>query len=168
MSFNDIFKPAALLGAIGAAAAGVAVGLAIGRDPQALRRFAGAAARGVGRAQLALAETTEEMIDMWEDLREQARRELEEARFEAAASRGRESAGGAAAATAATAAAQAEAPAAPASKRRAPRAGAKGRAGKAAKGAGKRPARKVPAAASREGATPVGGATARAAGTTGG
>jgi len=149
MSFNDIFKPAALIGALGAAAVGAAVGFAVGRDPQALRRLAGAAARGVGRAQLALAETTEEVIDVWEDLREQARRELEEARFEAAAS----------------------APGAvPAGKRRAPRTRAKPRTGKAGGtgGGAKRSARKTSPAADKGDEAAAGGAPAASTGTAGG
>lgn len=153
MNFNDMYKPAGLLGAIGAAAAvGLAVGFAVARDPRLLRRLAGAAARGVGRAQLALAETTEEVIDMWEDVREQARREMEDARFEAA---GRRAAQASAAAAPAAPATESGEPGEPGAGER-PRPSLRPRtrkpagaaSGAAAGNAAKRPARKRSSAAS--------------------
>jgi hypothetical protein len=85
MKIDDLYRPAALLGLAGATAAlGLVAGVAILRDPALARRLLSTGARGLARAQLAAAETVEDAIDLWEELRAQARREVEDSRFEAA------------------------------------------------------------------------------------
>ncbi len=89
MKFGDLYRPAALLGLAGATAAlGLVAGVAILRDPALARRLLSTGARGLARAQLAAAETVEDAIDLWEELRAQARREVEDSRFAAAAGPG--------------------------------------------------------------------------------
>jgi hypothetical protein len=85
MKFEDLYRPAALLGLAGATAVlGLAAGVAILRDPALARRLLSTGARGLERTRLAAAETVEEAIDLWEDVRAQARREVEDERFAAA------------------------------------------------------------------------------------
>jgi hypothetical protein len=82
MKFEDLYRPAALLGLAGATAVlGLAAGVAILRDPALARRLLSTGVRGLERARLAAAETVEEAIDLWEDVRAQARREVEDERF---------------------------------------------------------------------------------------
>jgi hypothetical protein len=80
-----LFKPAALVASLAAAAAvGLAAGYVIARDPQALRRFARVAAGGLQRLQVAVAETREEIADLWADAQDEARHDIEESAFAAA------------------------------------------------------------------------------------
>ena len=84
MKFEDLYRPAALLGLAGATAVlGLAAGVAILRDPALARRLLSTGVRGLERARLAAAETAEDAIDLWEDVRAQARREVEDERFAA-------------------------------------------------------------------------------------
>jgi hypothetical protein len=83
---KDLFKASALVAATAAVAAvGFAAGYVVARDPQSLRRWARAAAAGLERVQVALAETREELGDLWADARAQARQDVEDASFDAAA-----------------------------------------------------------------------------------
>lgn len=82
---KDLFKPLGALAALaGSAAVGFVAGYSLGRDPAAARRLLQALARGVDRAQLAVAETREELGDLWAEARSSARSEWEGARFAAA------------------------------------------------------------------------------------
>jgi hypothetical protein len=79
---KDLFKPVGTLVAMaGSAAIGFVAGYALGRDPTAARRLLQAVARGVDRAQLAVAETREELGDLWAEARASVQAEWEEARF---------------------------------------------------------------------------------------
>jgi hypothetical protein len=116
MDAKDLLKPAALVLGIGAAGAlGFAAGFIVARDPAAFRRVARAVAGGVERVSLAVAESREELADLWAEVREDARQDIEAKAFAAAA------AGAATSAAAAAAPAQPEAPAPAAPRRRATR-----------------------------------------------
>jgi hypothetical protein len=79
---KDLLKPFGALAAMAASAAvGFVAGYALGRDPAAARRLLKSVARGVDRAQAVVAETREELGDLWADARASARAEWEEARF---------------------------------------------------------------------------------------
>jgi hypothetical protein len=79
---KDLLKPFGALAAMAASAAvGFVAGYALGRDPTAARRLLQTVARGVDRAQAAIAETREELGDLWADARASARAELEEECF---------------------------------------------------------------------------------------
>jgi hypothetical protein len=100
---KDLLKAGGVVAGVAAlAAVGFAVGYLAARDPNALRRFARAAAGGLERIQMALAETREDVADLWAEARAQARADVEAHAMAAA-----EAAAGAAAA------AQTAAPAAP-------------------------------------------------------
>jgi hypothetical protein len=82
MSLEDFTKPAgAALGLAALAAAGFAAGYVVARDPATLRRLVRAVAGGAERVSLALAETREELADLWAEAREDARAAVEEAAF---------------------------------------------------------------------------------------
>jgi hypothetical protein len=103
IELKDTIRPGALLLAAAAgAAAGFALGLMAGRYPETARRAALALARGVGRARFRIAETVEELSDLWAEAREVALREIEADAFarDAAAAAMAGAAGGAAVATA--------------------------------------------------------------------
>jgi hypothetical protein len=79
VALYDNVKPIALVAALATtAAAGFAVGYMVGQDPRSLRRWARTLACGVERAQLAFAEAYENLADLWADVREDARRNIEE------------------------------------------------------------------------------------------
>jgi hypothetical protein len=73
-----------LVAAAAIAALGFAAGYLAGRDPERLRRWARAAAGGLERMQTALAETREELADLWAEVRADARADVEEAAMAAA------------------------------------------------------------------------------------
>lgn len=96
MKIEDLTRPGimvlAALGAAGLAAtalAGFAVGVAVGRDPEGmkrkLRRVAQSAARGLEQATLAAAQAREQIGDLWAEAREDALAEVDAADFDRAA-----------------------------------------------------------------------------------
>lgn len=86
MDVRDLMKPGALvLGIAAAGAVGFAAGFVVARDPQVLRRFARAVAGGVERVTGALAESREELADLWAEVRAEAREDVEDQAFAAAA-----------------------------------------------------------------------------------
>jgi hypothetical protein len=107
MDLEDFGKPAgAVLGAAALLAAGFAAGFVVARDPAVVRRLARAVAGGAERLSLALAETREELADLWAGAREDARVAAEAAAFTAGETTvaGAAAAGAAAMATSAPAA----------------------------------------------------------------
>jgi len=113
MKIEDFTRPGLLkLGALGVAGlaatalAGFAVGVAVSRDPETLKRAARSlarnAARGIEQATLMAAQAREYLGDLWAEAREEALAEADEADFARAA---------AAAAPPAAATAMADAPA---------------------------------------------------------
>jgi type IV secretory pathway TrbL component len=81
IDFNDLQKPlvaALLLGA--AATVGFAAGFVVGRDPETARRLARAAANGLARTRIAMADAMEGLGDLWAEARDQAHREIESER----------------------------------------------------------------------------------------
>jgi hypothetical protein len=79
VAIYDSIKPVALVAALATtAAAGFAVGYLVARDPETLRRWARALAGGVERTQIAFAEAYENLADLWADVRDDARRDIEE------------------------------------------------------------------------------------------
>jgi hypothetical protein len=83
---KDLLKGGAVVGGIVAIAAlGFAAGFLVARNPQSLRRFARAVAGGLERLQVAMAETREEVADLWAEVRAEARADVEEAAFARAA-----------------------------------------------------------------------------------
>lgn len=122
MKIDELARPGLLaLGVVGLAATallGVAVGVALARDPEGVRRtarrVARGAARGLEQATLLAAQAREHVGDLWAEAREEALAEVDAADFARAA---RE-----AAATAETATAKPTRPRKP----RKPRAGAAG------------------------------------------
>jgi hypothetical protein len=96
MKIEDLTRPSLLtLGALGIAGlaatalAGFAVGMAVSRDPEALKRNARAlarqAARGVEQATLLAAQAREHLGDLWAEAREEALAEVDAADFARAA-----------------------------------------------------------------------------------
>lgn len=83
MDIKDIAKPAGLLAGLATLAAGtLAVGyLVMTRDREGLRRVVRVAAGTVERVSAALAETREELVDLWAEARDDARQEIEDAEF---------------------------------------------------------------------------------------
>jgi hypothetical protein len=78
MSPKDLFGPgAALLGVAAAGALGFAAGFIVARDPRVLRRVAGALAAGAERVSVAVAESREELADLWAEVRDEARADAE-------------------------------------------------------------------------------------------
>lgn len=92
MKIDELVRPGLMaLGVVGIAATtllGFAVGLAMARDPQALRRTARRvvreAARGLERASLMAAQAREHVGDMWAEAREEALAEVDAADFKRA------------------------------------------------------------------------------------
>jgi hypothetical protein len=79
---KDLIKPGAVvLGVATAAVLGFAAGFVVARDPAFLRRLARAAAGGVERVTAAIAESKEELADLWAEVREDARENLDERAF---------------------------------------------------------------------------------------
>ncbi len=79
---KDLFKPLGSIAALaGSAALGFVAGYAVGRDPAAAKRLMQFVARSFDRASLAVAETREELGDLWAEARADARAQWEEARF---------------------------------------------------------------------------------------
>jgi hypothetical protein len=117
---KDVLKVGSVLaGAAAIAALGFAAGYLAGRDPQRLRRWTQAAASGLGRIQTALAETREELADLWAEARADARAELEEGALATAREAAAEASAAALVKKTAAAAARPRAP------RRSPRAAAR-------------------------------------------
>lgn len=90
MKIEELVRPGVLaLGVVGIAATallGFAAGVAIARDPEALRRTARRVARGLERATLMAAQAREHVGDLWAEAREEAIAEVDAADFERAAS----------------------------------------------------------------------------------
>ena len=92
MKIDELARPGLMaLGVVGIAATtllGFAVGLAMARDPQALRRTARRvvreAARGLERAWLMAAQAREHVGDLWAEAREEALAEVDAADFKRA------------------------------------------------------------------------------------
>jgi hypothetical protein len=83
-------RPVVLIAAFGAtAAAGLTLGYMVGRHPDRLRRWARALAGGVQRTELAFAEARENLADMWEEVRAEARHAVEDEAMAQAAAAGR-------------------------------------------------------------------------------
>ena len=79
---KDLFKPLGSIAALaGSAALGFVAGYAVGRDPAAAKRLMQFVARSFDRASLAVAETREELGDLWAEARANARAQWEEAQF---------------------------------------------------------------------------------------
>jgi hypothetical protein len=109
MKAGDLVKPGTVVFAVlGAAALGFVAGYLIGRDPQLMRKLMRSGAGGFERLAGAVAETREEVADLWAASREGAREAIEDEAFAAAA------------ASAAVAAAQSAASSAPAAVAAAP------------------------------------------------
>ena len=96
MKIEDFTRPSLLtlgvLGVVGLAAtalAGFAVGVAVSRDPEALKRSARSlarnAARGIEQATLLAAQAREHLGDVWAEARQEALAEVDEADFARAA-----------------------------------------------------------------------------------
>ncbi len=96
MKIEDFTRPSLLtLGALGVAGlaatalAGFAVGVAVSRDPEALKRSARSlarnAARGIEQATLLAAKAREHLGDVWAEARQEALAEVDEADFARAA-----------------------------------------------------------------------------------
>lgn len=89
MNTSDLLKPGAVvLGIAAIGALGFAAGYVVARDPQVLRRMGRAIAGSVERVSGALAESREELADLWAEVREDARQDIEVQAFSAAASGG--------------------------------------------------------------------------------
>jgi hypothetical protein len=79
---KDLFKPLGSIAALaGSAALGFVAGYAVGRDPAAAKRLMQFVATSFDRASLAVAETREELGDLWAEARSEARAHWEEAQF---------------------------------------------------------------------------------------
>jgi hypothetical protein len=79
---KDLFKPLGSIAALaGSAALGFVAGYAVGRDPAAAKRVMQFIARSFDRASLAVAETREELGDLWAEARADARAQWEQAQF---------------------------------------------------------------------------------------
>ena len=90
MAWTDTMRPVVLIAAFGAtAAAGLTLGYMVGRHPDRLRRWARALAGGVQRTELAFAEARENLADMWEEVRAEARHAVEDEAMAQAAAAGR-------------------------------------------------------------------------------
>lgn len=129
MKIEELARPGLMaLGVVGVAATallGFAAGVAVARDPEALRRTARGVARGLERAQLMAAQAREHIGDLWAEAREEALAEVDAADFERAAAKTSTPASAAAATAAAaadTAAPVSKAPRKRASRPRKPRA----------------------------------------------
>lgn len=82
MDTKDLMRAGAVVAGVAAVAAlGFAAGYLVARDPRALRRLARSAAGGLERIETALAETREEMSDLWAEVRAEARQDVEERAF---------------------------------------------------------------------------------------
>jgi hypothetical protein len=82
MNIENMTKPAGvLLGLAAVAAASLAAGYVIARDPKAIRRLTRALAGGVERVSAAVAETREELADLWAEAREDVRAAADDAAF---------------------------------------------------------------------------------------
>ena len=85
MDPKDLVKPGAIvLGLAAAAALGFAAGYLMARNPELARRAARAVAGGWERVGGALAESREEIADLWAEAREDARTTVEDEAFAAA------------------------------------------------------------------------------------
>ena len=86
MDIKDIVKPAGLLAGLATLAVGtLAVGYLVTRDRETLRRVVRVAAGTVERVSAALAETREEVADLWAQARDEARQAIEDEEFAAPA-----------------------------------------------------------------------------------
>jgi hypothetical protein len=138
MKAEDLVRPGTVaLAVMGAAALGFVAGYLVGRDPQLMRKLMRSGAGGFERLAGAVAETREELADLWAASRAGAREAIEDEAFAAAAA-------SAAVAAAQSAASRAPAAAAAAPARRARKAATRPRAARA-KGAARKA---VPAAPS--------------------
>jgi hypothetical protein len=85
IDLKDFTRPSFLLAMAASAAAGFAAGYLLGRDPQILRRAMAAAAQAWEGTRVAAAEAREDLADHWAEATEEARRDIEETAFAAAA-----------------------------------------------------------------------------------
>jgi hypothetical protein len=86
MKIEELARPGLM--ALGIAATtlfGFAAGVAVARDPEALRRTARRVARGLERAKLLAAQAREHVGDLWAEAREEVLAEVDVADFERAA-----------------------------------------------------------------------------------
>ena len=84
MNTKDLLAPGAIaLGVVAAGALGFALGYAVARDPQKLRQLARAIAGGVERVSGAIAESREELADLWAEVRADAQADIEAQHFAA-------------------------------------------------------------------------------------
>lgn len=106
MKIEEIARPGLIALGFGIAATallGFAAGVAVTRDPEALRRTARRVARGLERAALMAAQAREHVGDLWAEAREEALADVDAADFERAAAAASKAAPAAAAAAAAPA-----------------------------------------------------------------
>lgn len=79
MKAEDLVKPGAVvLAVMGGTALGFVAGYLVGRDPQLLRKLMRSGASGFERLAGAVAETREELADLWAASREDAREAIED------------------------------------------------------------------------------------------
>jgi hypothetical protein len=83
MDVRDLARPVGLLAGMTLVAGTLAVGYLVTRDRESLRRLVRVAAASVERVSVALAETREELEDLWAQARDEARQEIEGAAFNA-------------------------------------------------------------------------------------
>ncbi len=83
MDVRDLARPVGLLAGMTLVAGTLAVGYLVTRDRESLRRLVRVAAGTVERVSAALAETREELEDLWAQARDEARQEIEDAAFNA-------------------------------------------------------------------------------------
>jgi hypothetical protein len=86
MEPKDLVKPAiGVLGLTAIGALGFAAGFVVARDPELLRKLARSVAGGVDNVTRALAESREQVADVWAEVRDDVRRAGEAQAFAAAA-----------------------------------------------------------------------------------
>jgi len=79
MQPRDLLNPApVIIGALAFAAIGFAAGFMLARDPERARRLSRVLADGLERATGGLAETREELTDLWASVTDEARRRFDD------------------------------------------------------------------------------------------
>jgi hypothetical protein len=82
LNFKDMTRPAGVLSGLATLTAmGLVGAYLLTRDRETLKRVIQVAAGTVERVSAALAETREELFDLWEQARDEARHEMDEAAF---------------------------------------------------------------------------------------